>query len=217
MRLRSTQITSRPAEVCCIIERFASCHSISYIRRLVRCCTLPTYIAAGIESPPFQIEETGWGGFETEVRLNFHQDFYTKPENRTHFLQLLPYGDEAQQKKQNEENMVRSEFFDIVEFNEPTEACWDALTDPDQWPSPRKGRGKGKGKILGGGLNMERVGEGTVALPEIGSNGNIYSLELEQQIVDKLRKAEAEIEKLLAVEIQKGKDVHEKSMELRQG
>ena len=145
------------------MERFASCQYISYIRRSVRCCALPTYIAAGIESAPFQIEETGWGGFETEVRLIFHQDFYTKPENRTHFLQLLPYGDEAQQKKQNEENMVRSEFFDIVEFNEPTETCWDALTDPDQWPSPRKGRGKGKGKNLGGGLNMERIGEGTVA------------------------------------------------------
>ena len=73
---------------------------------------------------PFEIEETGWGGFNIEIRLFFAPEVGSKPEYRSHFLQLEPYGSEELQKRQAEEGMVRSEFLEYVEFNEPTEGLW---------------------------------------------------------------------------------------------
>ena len=140
-----------------------------------------------VDTPPFQISETGWGGFNVEIRLFFAPESLLKPEYRTHFLQLEKYGDDAQQALQEREKLVRSEFLEYAEFNEPTEAFYDALTDEAQWGVKRE-KGKGRGKRADG---VSDVGEGTVVLQE---GGRGFGRLLEQEIVDMLRKAEKEVE-----------------------
>ena len=142
---------------------------------------------------PFEIEETGWGGFNIEIRLFFAPEVGSKPEYRSHFLQLEPYGSEELQKRQAEEGMVRSEFLEYVEFNEPTEGLWEVLTDGEQWPKAGARGGKGKNKrVSGAGLGVE--GEGSVELVEKTTKENPFSKQLEQQILAVLRKAEKDID-----------------------
>jgi len=152
-----------------------------------------------VDTPPFQIEETGWGGFNIEIRLFFAPEVGSKPEYRNHFLQLEPYGSEEVQKKQTEDGMVRSEFLDWVEFNEPTEGLFEALTEETQWAVP-KGAGKGKNKrgstIGSAGVG---IGEGTVELADVTSEDTPFSKQLESQILAVLRKAEKDVDVELEV------------------
>lgn len=164
-----------------------------------------------VEEPPFQIEETGWGGFQVEIKLFFIPEV-GRAQDRVHFLQLETYGDEAQQQKQKEEKMVRSEFLDYIEFNEPTEALFDILTDESQFQVPRT-TGKGKGKVP---LKREN-GEGSVELPETSTASNPYSKELEESNLTLLKKALAQVEELSASEDAKLKSVREQLAKVRGG
>lgn len=160
------------------------------------------------------IEETGWGGFNVDIRLHFAPEVSSKPEYRSHFLQLEPYGDEAMQAQQREEKVVRSEFLEYVEFNEPTEALWETLTDEGQFTTATtttKKTGKGKGKL------RDDEGEGTVELPASATRGNPFSKELEAQVLASLRRAEEQIEVLLKEEAKREKEAHAELMELRGG
>ena len=85
------------------------------------------------EEPPFEISETGWGGFQIDVRLHFQPFTGEKAQWRSHYLQLEKYGDDKQQAKQEAAGCVRAEFLEVVQFNEPTELLFDALTDDKQW------------------------------------------------------------------------------------
>jgi transcription initiation factor IIF auxiliary subunit len=86
-----------------------------------------------VENPPFEVAETGWGGFAIDIRLHFQPLVHDKAQWRQHFLQLEPYGSEEQQAQQRAANLVRSEIQEVVEFNEPPEALFEALTDETQW------------------------------------------------------------------------------------
>lgn len=166
---------------------------------------------SAIEAPgPFVIEETGWGGFNVDIRLHFTPEVSSKPEYRSHFLQLEHYGDEAMQVRQREEKVVRSEFLEYIEFNEPTEALWDALTDEGQFATKKSGRGKGKGK-----LKEEDDREGTVELPESATRTNPFSKDLETQVLDSLKKAEVQVQALLEEERKREKEAHTQLLELR--
>lgn len=154
------------------------------------------------------VEETGWGGFNVDIRLHFAPEVSSKPEYRSHFLQLEHYGDEAMQARQREEKIVRSEFLEYIEFNEPTEALWEALTDEGQFPT-KKGSSRGKGKL------REEEGEGTVELPSSASRTNPFSKDLEGQVLDSLKKAEAQVEALLSEEKKREQEAHSQLMELR--
>lgn len=115
------------------------------------------------------------------------------------------------QARQRDEKIVRSEFLEYIEFNEPTEALWDALTDEGQFPAMKKsGRGKGKGK-----LKEEDSGEGTVELPESATRTNPFSKDLENQVLESLKKAEAQVQVLLEEERKKEKEAHSQLMELK--
>lgn len=130
----------------------------------------------------------------------FAPEVGSKPEYRNHFLQLEPYGSEEVQKKQNEEGMVRSEFLDWVEFNEPTEGLFEALTEESQWAAPKGASGKGKSKrgstIGSAGVG---IGEGTVELADVTSEETPFSKQLENQILAVLRKAEKDVDVELEV------------------
>lgn len=173
--------------------------------------------AAVVESPPFEVEETGWGGFNVEIRLFFAGEASQKAEYRTHFLQLEPYGDDAMRAKQEAEKMVRSEYLEVIEFNEPTEVFYDMLTSNDQWgttgkKSAGKGRGKGKRESTSG---ADGATEGSVELMETTTPNNAFSKQLEQQILDMLRKAEKEVDAELATVLKDRQDIEKELKEVK--
>ncbi|CCF60267.1 hypothetical protein KAFR_0J02030 [Kazachstania africana CBS 2517] len=75
-----------------------------------------------IEAPPFELTETGWGEFDINVKIYFHDEANEKNLNFYHRLRLHPY--EAGQSKDDE---ISSIFFDEVVFNEPNESFFKIL------------------------------------------------------------------------------------------
>lgn len=69
------------------------------------------------EEPPFEVSETGWGEFEVNIRIFFH-DPAEKPVDITHALKLYPPGTQQPSTKKP----VRAEFYDEFVFHEPTES-----------------------------------------------------------------------------------------------
>ncbi|KAI2481910.1 Yeats-domain-containing protein [Pyrenophora tritici-repentis] len=137
-----------------------------------------------VEKPPFEVTETGWGGFNIDIRLHFQPLSGEKAQYRQHFLQLEKYGDEKMQAEQERTGCVRSEFLEVVQFNEPTEALFDALTSEDQWnyliPA---GKGGSKKASLGANGRLKRGlpnGERSAQLPEKGADEVPFSQEQEQ-------------------------------------
>ncbi|KAI9710781.1 MAG: NuA4 histone H4 acetyltransferase complex and the SWR1 complex subunit [Chrysothrix sp. TS-e1954] len=164
-----------------------------------------------VEAPPFEIEETGWGGFPIEVRLYFATEASAKAEYRTHFLQLEPYGDEAMQQRQRDEKLVRSEVMEIVEFNDPPEAFFNLMTDAALNFPQKKGKGKGKAKINGASSDNQ----GTVELPESGGADDAFTKENERRILEELKEAEKKLDELLAEENRKEVETRKKLAELK--
>lgn len=146
-----------------------------------------------VEEPPFEIRETGWGGFLVDIKIFFVPESSAKPETRTHFLQLEPYGDAEMRERQEREGLVKSEVLEACEFNEPTEALWDILTSEDQFIDPSKKKAKGKGK--GRAVEETAPGTGTVELPMRGE----VSKETERGNLEMIRKAMEEVKKHLSV------------------
>ncbi|KAF2454061.1 yeats family-domain-containing protein [Lineolata rhizophorae] len=160
-----------------------------------------------VDNAPFVVSETGWGGFNVEIRLHFNPASGEKPQWRQHFLQLERYGSDEDRARQEREGVVRSEFVEWIEFNEPTEAFWDEMTADSQWayldadktaagPSGAKGsggRGKGAtsttGTSLGGGTagvkdGKVNVGSGTPAGGPVGVDGIERTSELPDKPTD---------------------------------
>ncbi|KAI5290708.1 NuA4 histone H4 acetyltransferase complex and the SWR1 complex subunit [Ascosphaera aggregata] len=80
-----------------------------------------------IESPPFEVNETGWGEFEIQIKLYFVPESMEKPQALWHTLTLHPYGDDIEGKKERRE-VVKSINYEEVVFNEPVEQFYDILT-----------------------------------------------------------------------------------------
>lgn len=171
-----------------------------------------------VESEPFQIEETGWGGFNVDIRLYFNPDSHEKPQYRQHFLQLERYGSEEDRAKQEREKLVRSEICDFIEFNEPTELFWDAMTSESQWDYLNKDKGKAKkgaAALLGSGTTGNN-GEKSVELPLQPSATNPYSKMLERALIKKFRDAEKEVEKFVEQDAKKREELDNDVKELKE-
>ncbi|KAF1757704.1 hypothetical protein GCK72_014160 [Caenorhabditis remanei] len=75
-----------------------------------------------IETPPYEVTETGWGEFEIQIRIYF-VDNNEKPISTFHYLRLfqptieLPSGNQ----------IVCTEFYDEIIFQEPTVPMYKAL------------------------------------------------------------------------------------------
>ena len=162
-----------------------------------------------VEKAPFEIEETGWGGFSVDVRLSFAPEAAAKPETRTHFLQLEPYGDEAMQQRQKDEKLVRSEIMEVAEFNEPTETFFNLMTSEALNFPTKKGKGKAKG-------NASTDLPGTVELPESGGPDDAYTKENERKLIAKLQESEKRLQEMLEEEKEREKLVRKKLADLRQ-
>ncbi|KAF2757688.1 yeats-domain-containing protein [Pseudovirgaria hyperparasitica] len=142
----------------------------------------------------FEVRETGWGGFNIDLRLFFQPVAHEKPQYRLHFLQLEPYGTEADKLEQVEKKMVRSEICEMIEFNEPTEAFFNALTDPKQFDYLSKDKHKGKKGVGTFGLGY------SVELAEQTTPTNPYTKELERKQVQTFEAAEKVVERLMIEE-----------------
>ncbi|XP_077220794.1 transcription initiation factor TFIID subunit 14b-like [Tasmannia lanceolata] len=74
-----------------------------------------------VESPPFELSETGWGEFEIAITLFFHNDVCDKQLDLYHHLKLYP---EDESGTQSIKKPVVIESYDEVVFSEPTEAFY---------------------------------------------------------------------------------------------
>ncbi|KAF2183527.1 yeats-domain-containing protein [Zopfia rhizophila CBS 207.26] len=173
------------------------------------------------ENPPFEVTETGWGGFSIDIRLHFQPISGEKAQYRQHFLQLEKYGDEKMQAKQESEGCVRSEFLEVVQFNEPTEALFEALTSEDQWnylSMPTKGGKKAAMMAMGPDGKPRRGypnGERSAQLPERGGDTVPFSQEQEAALIQFIKEKIGVVEKELEEESKKREETEGMLKELR--
>eukprot|EP01133_Synstelium_polycarpum_P016842 gene16842-20026_t len=80
-----------------------------------------------VETPPYEISETGWGEFDLGVTIHF-VDPNEKPLDLFHLLRLHP--PDGIKTKQP----VVSETLDIVMFHDPTESFYNLVKLPDKPP-----------------------------------------------------------------------------------
>jgi YEATS domain-containing protein 4 len=172
-----------------------------------------------VESAPFEMEETGYGGFFIVVKLYFQPIASEKQQQRQHYLQLEAYGDEALMAEQARTGLVRSEIVEFIEFNEPTEALWDALTSEAQWDylTPGRGKGKGKGKGRGIATNVPSAEQRSVALPDKVPHGSIYSRDTEDALLTVLKNAMKKCEDMSEEAAKKSKEVNEQLAKVKEG
>ena len=81
-----------------------------------------------VETPPFEVTDQGWGEFEVQIEIYFH-DASDKPLPLTHLLKLYPDGDQAP----SAARPVVSERYDECVFNAPSAALrarFDAAANP---------------------------------------------------------------------------------------
>ena len=83
-----------------------------------------------VESPPFQVEEQGWGEFEIIARIFFH-DTNEKPVDIKHWLKVRPDEHDIQASKLDytQQPLVHEQFEEIV-FHSPHEWFYEKLTKP---------------------------------------------------------------------------------------
>ncbi|KAF8405351.1 hypothetical protein HHK36_010255 [Tetracentron sinense] len=71
-----------------------------------------------VESPPFELSESGWGEFEIAITLYFHSDVSDKQLDLYHHLKLYP---EEESGPQSTKKPVVVESYDEIVFSEPSE------------------------------------------------------------------------------------------------
>lgn len=170
-------------------------HNITHWLRRVQFKLHDTYANSirMIESPPFEVEETGWGEFEVAIKFYFVAESGEKPQTLWHALKLHPWqGDVEKQKR--ERTMVRSVCYEEVVFSEPYEAFYDVLTGGGGVAGV-KGKGKGGKKA-----KDEEKEKKTAELPRKNEGTNVWSREEEMKELDRLTEASRRVEKMIAEE-----------------
>lgn len=72
-----------------------------------------------VESPPFELSESGWGEFEIAISLFFHDDVCDKQLDLYHHLKLYPEEDAG---PQSTKKPVVVESYDEIVFSDPSES-----------------------------------------------------------------------------------------------
>ena len=174
-----------------VFVRGVNNEDISYWLRKVQFKLHDTYANSVrmIESPPFEVEETGWGEFEIAIKFYFVPESTEKPQQIWHGLKLHPYyGDVEQQKR--DRSMVTSVCYEEVLFNEPVEAFYDLLTGGAHVTKSKGGKGA-KGAIKA---------PPTAEIPLKSSGANKFSKEEENKELDRLGEAVKQVQKLIGEE-----------------
>jgi len=172
----------------------------------------------------FELEETAYGGFPINVKLYFQPYSTEKWQQRTHYLVLDPYSGEedpmkaeAEKEKMRRENMVRAEVVEIIEFNEPFEQLFDALTSENQFAYLKyKGKGaKGRQSISSGPLPDPDANIGEP--PATAQKGQVWSKETENALVKLLDDAGKECDKQLESTLARQAELGEALNKLKAG
>jgi YEATS domain-containing protein 4 len=87
-----------------------------------------------VESPPFQVEEQGWGEFEIHLRI-FFQDTNERPLDVKHWLKLRPEPHETLPGVDYTKVPVVSEVYDEIQFQAPHEWFYEKLCAGASVPS----------------------------------------------------------------------------------
>lgn len=174
--------------------RVAGAHGedISYfIRRVQFKLHADTYAnpTRTIETPPFEVTESGWGEFEIQIKLWFHPDSNEKPMTLFHYLKLHPYlGSEKDQETQRLQRAPVSSFiYDEIVFNEPTEAMLDVLTSNGDVRLPLRVKGDGMFSQEMEAIEMDRLGNAVKILREEAARLRHRLEDTEKRVVDARR------------------------------
>lgn len=162
-----------------------------------------------VESPPFEVTETGWGEFEVVIKLYFVPEASEKPQNIWHALKLHPYGHDAEGQRERKEAIISQNYEEIM-FNEPTEPFYEVLTSgPPPPPSAHggpgsSGRGKGgksaKQQLQAAAAAKRGGGERSAEIPFADSPDNPYSQKAEGAELDRLQVAIKTVETMVREE-----------------
>ena len=155
-----------------------------------------------IEECPFEVEETGWGEFEIVIKLFFNPESNEKPQQIYHGLKLHPYDGDIEAKKARRD-VIKSMCYEEVQFNEPVEQFYEALT------GGVSSRGKGKG------AKQHKAGLLTAEIPDHITPNNIYSKEEESRELHRLDEAIRTVKQMTSEETENMKADEEKLAELR--
>ncbi|KAJ9223294.1 hypothetical protein DTO169C6_4340 [Paecilomyces variotii] len=163
-----------------------------------------------IEQPPFEVTETGWGEFEIQIKLYFVPESNEKPQTLWHSLKLHPYGPDAEGMKERREVVVSQNYEEVV-FNEPVEQFYDILTGGSTGAQPQKGKSGKNSK-----QQQQQHGGRTAEIPYNESPKNPYSRTTESKELDRLTEATKTVEQMLKEEKAKLAEREKKLQELKE-
>ncbi|KAJ9297510.1 hypothetical protein DTO271G3_4285 [Paecilomyces variotii] len=163
-----------------------------------------------IEQPPFEVTETGWGEFEIQIKLYFVPESNEKPQTLWHSLKLHPYGPDAEGMKERREVVVSQNYEEVV-FNEPVEQFYDILTGGSAGAQPQKGKSGKNSK-----QQQQQQGGRTAEIPYNESPKNPYSRTTESKELDRLTEATKTVEQMLKEEKTKLAEREKKLQELKE-
>jgi YEATS domain-containing protein 4 len=161
-----------------------------------------------IEAPPFEVNETGWGEFEIQIKLYFVAESTEKPQTLWHSLKLHPYGPDAEAKKERRD-VITSQNYEEVLFNEPVEQFYNLLTSGPPPPPGPKGKGAKSAK------QAQPQSTRTAEIPYADSPKNPYSQKTEGKELDRLGEAIKTVDQMLKEEKAKLMDREKKLEELK--
>mmetsp|Transcript_25709 Transcript_25709/g.45768 ORF Transcript_25709/g.45768 Transcript_25709/m.45768 type:complete len:213 (-) Transcript_25709:333-971(-) len=87
-----------------------------------------------VDSPPFELTETGWGEFEIVIQVHFKEDAKSPPLELYHPLKL--YSETDGQQNQVTKKPVVHEKYDEIVFSEPPEAFYTRVTGTPTTQAP---------------------------------------------------------------------------------
>ncbi|RZC55675.1 hypothetical protein C5167_014541 [Papaver somniferum] len=88
-----------------------------------------------VDSPPFELSESGWGEFEIAISIFFHADVSDKQLDLLHHLRLYPEDDSSA--PQSTKKPVVIESYDEIVFCEPSEAFFSRVQNHPAVSVPR--------------------------------------------------------------------------------
>jgi YEATS domain-containing protein 4 len=174
----------------------------------------------------FELDETAYGGFPINIKFYFQPVSMEKWQQRTHYLQLEPYSGDPDPVKAAEERekmikdkLVRSEIVEVIEFNEPQEAFFDALTSDTQldYMKPKGKGGKGRQSMTAQpqfAFDPEaNFGEPPAKAPK----GQMWGKDQEDELIRQFQVAGDSIDKELEKVLKRNVELGEASTKLKAG
>ena len=152
------------------------------------------------DQPPFEVSETGWGEFEIQIKLYFVPESNEKPQTLWHSLKLHPYGADIEGKRERRDVVVSQNYEEVV-FNEPVEQFFDLLTG-GSGNAPNQLH-KGKGGKHARHQFQQHVSGRTAEIPYEESPKNPYSKTMENKEIDRLKEANKTVERMIKEEKEK--------------